>query len=99
MRGSENVEPPSGVTPMRLYASVKYALSAASARSHAIMRLMPNPATAPRTEPTTGFGMRRRLRMSACTSWMKPSNWMRFSAGARPSLSALNHFRSPPAMK
>src|SRR6185436_5039910 len=63
------------------------------------MRLMPNPATAPRTLATTGFGIRRRPRMTVWTSWISASNWTRFCALERPSTSVLNHFRSPPAMK
>src|SRR6185436_342388 len=63
------------------------------------MRLMPNPATAPRTLATTGFGIRRRPRMTVWTSWISASNWTRFCALEPPSTSVLNHFRSPPAMK
>src|SRR3954467_5637899 len=63
------------------------------------MRLMPNPATAPRTLATTGLGMRRSARITVWTSWMRASNWTRFSALERPSTSVLNHLRSPPAMK
>src|SRR3954463_10326162 len=63
------------------------------------MRLMPNPATAPRTLAKTGFGMRRSARITVWTSWMRASNWTRFSALERPSTSVLNHLRSPPAMK
>ena len=40
--------------------------------------------------------MRRKARMSACASSMKPANCARFSAGAFPSASLRNHFSRPP---
>ena len=53
-RGSAHDPPPSAVSAIARYAEAKYALSAATTRSHAFMRERPNPATAPCTWPITG---------------------------------------------
>ena len=55
-RGRKKLTPQSGISPMRLNASTKLALRAATTMSQASARPTPMPAATPLTAHTTGIG-------------------------------------------